>query len=115
MPSPRPDPKTMYLASVKNFNAAKELETLAKKLEEYARHEKYKTHELAKSLKRYADSQGKGRRRRTMRRRRPLRHIKVSKMLGRKRRRPIHTIKLRRSPHKIARSKTRRVCGHRKK
>ena len=113
MPSPRSDAKTMYLASVKKFNAAKELETLAKKLEEYAKHEKYKTHELAKSLKRYANSQGKGRhRRRTIHRRNPVRHRTASKILGRKRR-PMYTIRL--SPsRKVGRSKTRRVCSHRK-
>ena len=117
MPSPRPDPKTMYLASVKKYNAAKELETLAKKLSEYARHEKHKTHELAKSLKRYADShKAKGRRRRTMHKRRPLRRRTLSNMLARGRRRNpmMYTIRLR-SPHKVARSKTRRVCPHRKK
>ena len=109
MPSP-PDARTMYLASVKNLNAVKELEKLAKKLEEYAKHEKYKTHELAKSLKRYAKTEGKGAGRRTMYRRNPLRRRTSSKRIGRKRR-PMYTIRL--SPSRTSRqSKTRRVCSH---
>ena len=117
MLSPRQDAKTMYLESVKKYNAAKELETLAKKLSKYARHEKYKTHQLAKSLKRYADSHKvkDRRRRRTIHKRRPLRRRTLLNVLARGRRRNpmMYTIRLR-SPHKVARSKTRRVCGHKK-